>query len=104
MHGPTLVREIARVVGVVISRVTRQVGIVIQCTLVDGQELMTGHVGVVRALAARTVVNGILRSVCIVASLVVSLGPEVEGTMLFQLLQTLIEEKLVLEQVEIMDL
>ena len=49
---------------------------------------MALHEGVVGALRARSVVDGILRRVGVVASLVVSLGPEVEGTMLLQLLQT----------------
>ena len=50
MYCPTLLTEIGRVVSIVISRVTLQVGISSKQTLIDGQELMTRYKAVVRCL------------------------------------------------------
>ena len=52
MYGPALLGEVACVVAVVIGRISCQIGIVVECTLIDGQILVALHISVVRALAA----------------------------------------------------
>ena len=88
MNGPTLTAEIAGIARAFVGRVTCEVGVVIQRVLEDRQELVALYIRVERALAARRRINGIFRRVGVLACIEVSFLPYVEGTMGFQLVQT----------------
>ena len=53
MDRPTITGEISGVVSTVVGRVTHKVGVVVQCSLIDGEELMTLNPTVVRTLQFR---------------------------------------------------
>jgi hypothetical protein len=46
-YSPTLAAEVAGVAGALVGRVTNEVGVVVERTLIDGQELMAVNIGVV---------------------------------------------------------
>ena len=101
MYRPALAGEVFGIIGAEVGGVTLQVRIVVQCALVDGQELMTIGPRVERTLAARTVVDSVLRGEGDDAISVVTLRPEVHGGVLLQLLHTVaVVEESPTDQVE----
>ena len=53
MDGPTLAAEVAGITAAVVGRVAHKVGVVVECTLIDGEEFMSLDPAVVRALQFR---------------------------------------------------
>ena len=47
MHRPAFLLEVICIAGTVISRVTCQIRIIVQCSLIDRQEFMSLNVSVV---------------------------------------------------------
>ena len=85
MYGPAVAGEVVGIAGAVVCRVAHKIGIVVQCALIDGEELMPWNPGVVRTLQLSVaggnaaVVDGLLCTCTVVGT--------AEGAMLLDLLQ-----------------
>ena len=77
--------QLVSIAGAAVGRVALEVGVVVQSTLVDGEELMTGNPRIIRALQLRVdtyfrIADGLLQATAVVGT--------TEGSVLLQLLQT----------------
>ena len=87
MDVPAFTGEIRGVAAAVVSRVTHDVGIVVESALIDGGELMTLDPAVVWTLQLRIITNFCIADRLLHPCLVVGAA---EGTVLLDLQQTVI--------------